>query len=175
MRRQSSSLDKRPTAAPDAPLREHLRRDFERASDLWDQGDRRNAFRIFLSAADRGDASAQLNVGYFYDAGIGTRRNQDEAVRWYRRAYLNGEASGAHNLATVLRDRGERRRAIAWFKRSIAMGNDSSALELAGMYVGQPRGQAIAVRYLQQVIRSRRVSEEDVNQARTLLRVIRAR
>jgi len=58
---------------------------FIRADKMWHRGQLRNAFRLFLVAANAGDKASQLNVGYFYDNGVGTKRNREEALRWYKR------------------------------------------------------------------------------------------
>ena len=38
------------------------------------------------AAAEQGDAEAQFNWGYMYDAGEGVPKNDTEAVRWFRMA-----------------------------------------------------------------------------------------
>jgi TPR repeat protein len=82
------------------------------ASAYWDRGNDERPFLIFLSLAKRGNSIAQLNVGYFFDRGIRTARNLVKALYWYRRAYANGDAGGANNIATILRDRGQLTRGI---------------------------------------------------------------
>jgi TPR repeat protein len=42
----------------------------------WDSGDVKTAFRLFRSQAQAGDEGAWLNLGYFYDVGLGTRRRR---------------------------------------------------------------------------------------------------
>src|SRR4030088_1668906 len=54
---------------------------FIRAEKMWHRGQLRNAFRLFLVAANAGDKASQLNVGCFYDNGVGTKRNREEALR----------------------------------------------------------------------------------------------
>jgi TPR repeat protein len=57
---------------------------FERASSQWEKGHLRAAFRTFLAAAKAGNTGAQVNVGYFYDLGIGVRANRNAALHWYK-------------------------------------------------------------------------------------------
>jgi TPR repeat protein len=47
----------------------------------WENGDLKLAFRLFVSQAATGDSGAQLNLGYFYDLGLGTRKNREKAMR----------------------------------------------------------------------------------------------
>jgi TPR repeat protein len=58
---------------------------FTRASQYWDAGDVTRALRVFKSLALDGDTAAQLNLGYFFDRGIGVRRSETKALFWYRR------------------------------------------------------------------------------------------
>ncbi len=53
---------------------------FLRADKEWDRGKLRSAFRLFRVAAKAGDKGAQLNLGYFYDKGIGVRGDQSAAL-----------------------------------------------------------------------------------------------
>ena|SRR5205809_4922744 len=145
------------------------------ASAYWDRGNDGRAFRLFLSLAKRGNSIAQLNVGYFFDRGNGTARNRLKALHWYRRAYANGDSSGANNIATILRDRGQLTQAVEWFKRAVKLGNDGSALEIAKVYVDAGRRLTQARRYLKRVLASDHVSEFDQEQASALLRELSTR
>jgi TPR repeat protein len=53
---------------------------FNQACSLWEKRRLKEAFRLFLSAAEDGDLASQLNVGYFYDCGIGTTKDTNAAV-----------------------------------------------------------------------------------------------
>src|SRR5580692_7510398 len=80
-----------PKAVPEKTENLHLR-----AHTQWDAGNRRSAFRLMLAAAKSGgDMGAMLNLGYFYDVGIGVKRNRAAAMYWYQRAYRRGFASAA--------------------------------------------------------------------------------
>jgi len=68
---------------------------FKDACSAWDQGDLARAFELFSQAAEHGDASCQLNLGYFYDCGLHVERDQTMARHWYHMAYRQGKASAA--------------------------------------------------------------------------------
>jgi TPR repeat protein len=74
---------------------------FIRADKQADEGNFKSAFRLFLAAAKAGDSSCQINVGNYYDAGKGVRRNRSAAMYWYKRAYRRREASAAHNIGVM--------------------------------------------------------------------------
>src|SRR5258708_3409939 len=87
---------------------------FLRADQNWERRRFRTAFRLFLEAVNAGDRSAQLNVGYFYDLGIGTKADRSAALNWYRKAYRKGDSCAAANIATIWRDQRKPLRALAW-------------------------------------------------------------
>lgn len=56
---------------------------FLRAEKAEERGDIRSAFRLLQASARLGDVLAQINVGNYYDAGKGVRRNRSAALYWY--------------------------------------------------------------------------------------------
>ncbi len=143
---------------------------FSEASQFWEAGDLKAALRLFLENAKAGDVASQLNIGYFYDRGLGVRRNTRLALQWYRRAYQNGDASAANNIGTIYRDRGNRRRALEWFLRAFRSGNVDSSLEIAKLYLAIRGRHRDAKAYLRIVIRSNQVTAASAEEAHTLLR-----
>ena len=51
--------------------------------------------------AERGDAGAQALVGNMYARGLGVAYDRTEAVRWWRKAAGQGDASAQEELATA--------------------------------------------------------------------------
>ena len=91
---------------------------------------------MLLSAARSGDKNAYLNLGYAYDAGLGVRRSRRKAIRWYLRSVAAGEASGANNLATIYRDRGDVPRTVRWLRKAIELGDSGAHLLLGQILLG---------------------------------------
>ena len=54
--------------------------------------------RELLPLAEKGDASAQNNLGIMYEEGQGVAQNYAEAVRWYRKAADQGHPLGQNSL-----------------------------------------------------------------------------
>lgn len=48
--------------------------------------------------AERGDATAQVQLGDAYDTGAGVKRDVAEAINWYRKAAEQGNAEGQYSL-----------------------------------------------------------------------------
>jgi TPR repeat protein len=55
-------------------------------------------FQTLRSAADHGDASAQVRIGRMYEDGQGVRRDRREALRWYRMAADQGNPAALARL-----------------------------------------------------------------------------
>jgi TPR repeat protein len=137
-------------------------------------GRRQQAFETTLDAARRGDAGAALNVGYFYDRGIGTRADAALAYRWYLEAHRKGDSSGTNNIGTLLRDQGHDRRALIWFRKAVRAGNADANLNLAQLHLARNEA-AAAVRCLEAALRSKTITEGSREQAERSLRRIRRR
>ncbi len=65
-------------------------------------GDWQTAWDIWKPLADAGDARAQSNIGTMYDKGLLVTADDEEAVRWFRRAAGAGFGPGQFNLANML-------------------------------------------------------------------------
>jgi TPR repeat protein len=113
---------------------------------------------LFRAAARAGDVDALLNVGLFYDDGIGVRSSHKKALALYRRAYRRGSGGAANNIGIMMRNRGEVDRALAWFQRAVRAGIDDSHLHLAEIY--EARGDfRRAIGHLKRIQRSNMVTE----------------
>ena len=146
------------------------------AHTAWEAGDVKAAFRLFRESALAGDPHSCLNLGYFYDTGLGITKSRTEALRWYRRAYRNGDSAGASNIATVYRAQGRLREAFEWFKRAAAMNDGDAELEVAkcyldGLGVRKHRGHAIAA--IKRALSSSSITEASREQASRIYSQIR--
>ncbi len=143
---------------------------FTAANDQWEKGKLNSAFRLFLSAAKSGDTGAQVNLGFFYDTGIGVKSNRASAMYWYRRAYRRGSAAGAGNIGTIFRDEGDWTRALNWFRRAVKMGDSDCNLDIAKLLLERgEKGNALV--FLRRVIEANRgdVTEASREEASRLL------
>jgi hypothetical protein len=67
----------------------------------YDRADYKSALRIWMSAAEAGDAEAQNNVGEIYERGLGGEPNFEAAVIWYQKAADQGYSRALFNLGTL--------------------------------------------------------------------------
>jgi tetratricopeptide (TPR) repeat protein len=132
---------------------------FAKASEQWDRGELRSAFRLFLVAAKRGDPGAQHNLGYFYDVGVGVKPNRAAALYWYKRAFRRGYRTAASNIGTIFRDEEKTSQALSWFQRAIKLGDADANLEVAKILLRQEGEAGKAIAYLR---RTTKAKEGDV-------------
>jgi uncharacterized protein len=104
----------------------------------YKHGDYAVAMREFRPLAERGDASAQVAVGWLYDNALGVPHDDAEAVKWYLRAAAQGNALAQQYLGTmygegqgVPRDFVE---AEKWFRLAAQQGNAGGQYGLGIMY-----------------------------------------
>ena len=103
-------------------------------------GRRTLAFRWWKRAADAGDGSDMLEVAYCYNHGLGVRRDEGAAARYYEAAIRNDNISqleqeeAMYHLAILLMEkRGNgavRRRAVNLLREANADGDYPQAAEL---------------------------------------------
>ena len=67
----------------------------------YDRADYRSALKVWLTAAEKGDAEAQVNVGEIFERGLGDEPNYEAAAVWYRRSAEQGNTRGQFALGTL--------------------------------------------------------------------------
>ena len=67
----------------------------------YDRADYKSALRVWMEAANAGDAEAMTNVGEIYERGIGGAPNYDAAVIWYQKAADKGLSRALFDLGTL--------------------------------------------------------------------------
>jgi TPR repeat protein len=99
--------------------------------------DARAAARWYRQSASRGNAAGQIHLGVCLCAGRGIRRDDTEALRWFKRALRQGDPCAPNNIASVYRDRGNNRLAMFWYQRAVACGDADALVEVGrGCYAG---------------------------------------
>jgi len=67
----------------------------------YDRADYKSALRIWMQAAEAGDAEAQNNVGEIYERGLGDVPNYAAAAIWYQKAADQKYSRALFNLGTL--------------------------------------------------------------------------
>ena len=74
------------------------KRAFDEGVRLYNAGDKKTALVWFKRAAELGNVSAYVQVGWHYEMGAGTKHDFAAAVAWYRKAADAGHGLGLKNL-----------------------------------------------------------------------------
>lgn len=150
---------------------------FLRANAAWDEGQSKIAFALFGQAAKKGDVSAYNSIGYFYDHGIGVRKDPIAALRWYKRAASKGDVCAFSNLGVSYKDKKNFRWAKYWFEKALAGGDEDAALELGKLFLGKmdSHSASCAISYLQIAARSVYIDRQGRTEAKKLLRIAESR
>ena len=102
------------------------------------------AFQKFQAAAKEGHVDSQFNLGLMYEKGIGTAKNEKNAVVWYGKAAAQGNAPAQYNLG-VLYENGRGTAvnfplANKWYRKASVQGDGLAIGNLGMLYI---RGQGV--------------------------------
>jgi TPR repeat protein len=122
---------------------------YEDATAAYERGDNTTALRLFRSLADQGNANAQAFLGLMYESGDGVPQNHIEAVKWYRKAALQGHTYAQRDLAFIYYNGAEGvpqnyAEAARWFRDAAEHGYGTAQSILGDMY---NKGQGVPQNY----------------------------
>jgi TPR repeat protein len=110
----------------------------DEAKTAFDKGDLQTAVRVYSELSNRGDRTAQLQLGLMYDEGHGVPKQYHQAVRWYSVAASQGDPEAPFYLGRIYQDgRGgpkDYARARQWYRVAAERGNHKAAVNLATMH-----------------------------------------
>jgi hypothetical protein len=119
------------------------------------------SLKEWQARAERGDASAQYDLGWFYYSGEGLPQNYAEAVKWTRKAAEQGHAYAQYNLGCfyhngqgVSQDYVEEAK---WYRRAAEQGIGGAQFAIANAYYF---GQGVPQDYSQAVKWFRKAAEQ---------------
>ena len=91
-------------------------------------------FEQTKNAAEKGDASAQYNLGLRYVDGRGVAKDSAEAAKWFRKAADQGNANGQFELGYLYEiGKGvakDQKQAAKWYQKASAQGNANAMRRL---------------------------------------------
>jgi TPR repeat protein len=103
------------------------------------------AFQEFQTAAKNGHADSQFNLGLMYEQGIGTAKNESQAVAWYRESAIQGNSAAQFNLGVLYENgRGTKvdfAEANKWYRSASVQGDALAIGNLGMLYI---RGDGVA-------------------------------
>jgi TPR repeat protein len=123
---------------------------FNRANDLYNQGQYAEAFPTFRQLAEQGQPNAQNNLGWMYFNGQIVTQDNKRAVYWYRKAAEQEYATAQNNLGWMY-DNGKGvakngSHAAYWYKKAAEQGEVIAQNNLGQLYY---KGEGVAQSYEQ--------------------------
>lgn len=97
------------------------------------------AFKWFLKAAEAGDFSSMLNVGSYYEQGIGVKQSYDKAEKWYMDVAEADIIDGHLKLAELYANCGKVEKAEGWYMKAMDIDDRLARYHLARLYAKQGR------------------------------------
>jgi TPR repeat protein len=96
------------------------------------------AYDEWLPLAKNGNISAQSQIGALYENGHGVKKNNEQAVKWYRKAAEQGLNHAQFNLGWMYANgKGlieDYKEAVKWYKKSATQGNILAQYNLGTLY-----------------------------------------
>ena len=109
---------------------------FQQGLTAYKQSDYQTAFKLWLSLAEQGNASAQFNLGNMYANGKGVKQDDFEAVKQFRKAEEQGDAKAQGRLGNVYSHgigvKQDDFEAMKWYRKAAEQG-DTNAQALLGL------------------------------------------
>ena len=112
----------------------------KKALDKYNNGDYKEALKLWKPIADKGYLPAQYNIGLMYQYGQGVPKNSYNAVKWYTLSAEKGFAKGQKALGLMyITGNGvpeNKKNALKWFTLSSEQGLADAQYFLGVMYEG---------------------------------------
>lgn len=94
----------------------------------YDRADYKTALKVWLQAAEAGDAKAQNNVAEIFERGLGGEPNYAAALVWYNKAAAQGNTQAQFNLGTMY-EQGlgvptDQLKALNWYRQAWDLAED---------------------------------------------------
>ena len=102
-----------------------------------DVGDETAVFEEWEVLANRGDIKAQFNLGYSYANGRGVSKDLDEALVWYRKAAMQGDARAAFNMGVIYEKEDmvrDYKLALRWYNVAAHRCSTKAMVNIGAMY-----------------------------------------
>jgi len=113
--------------------------DLAQVYGYWRAGQWAQVLALMGPPANQGNAVAQFLMGELYDRGDGVPQDDEQAVRWWRKAAEQGLARAQNEVGVALTDgRGmspDPQQAVLWYRKAADQGLDVAQVNLGLMYL----------------------------------------
>ncbi|WP_020591612.1 SEL1-like repeat protein [Kiloniella laminariae] len=104
-----------------------------------ERGDKKEAFTLYKTAAQKGDRLAQTELGIMYNRGTGTLKNQKEAFKWLSKAAEGGQGRAQYYLAHMYSNGygtgRDPHKALFWYQKAADKGIEAAYLPLGLLHL----------------------------------------
>ena len=115
-----------------------LSKDISDGLAAYKAGQYKEAYKIWLPLAQKGNADAQYNIGLLYRNGYGVEQNDREALIWFTQAAKQGLLDAQYNTGLMyIEGRGvaiSKADAFSWWELAASRGHAASQHNLAVLY-----------------------------------------
>ena len=112
--------------------------EFDKAITALEAGSYETALSIFQKLAKAGNANARFKIGIMYERGLGVKKDDADAYKWYLQAAKQGHAEAQLGVGLMYkRGRGVSKddaEALKWLRRSAEQGHANAQATLGFMY-----------------------------------------
>ncbi len=107
-----------------------VKKNLQKAKEIYNQG----IIEKLKKLAQNDNSFAQYLYGYFLEHGIFIEKNQIEAIRWYTKAFMQGNSTAANNLGTIYKNMGRCKEALYLYEAAIKKDNPTAIYNLGSLY-----------------------------------------
>jgi uncharacterized protein len=146
--------------------------DFCSGDAAEEAGDYTLARERFEQGARMGGYLCLSRLGHLFDSGRGAPVDKARAMSCWREAWRRGDATAAHNIAILYRERGDRRGSFRWFQRAAELGGADAQIELAKCYlngVGVRRSVSSAIQCLTAALAMPDIQPWELDEAKLII------
>lgn len=113
--------------------------DLQAGITAYQAGNFESALQEFKPLAAKGNADAQVNLGFLYARGQGVKQDYKEALIWYRKAAEQGQPDAQFNLGSLYYDglgvKRDYAQAAQWYIKAAEQGQIDAQYNLGLLYV----------------------------------------
>ena len=106
----------------------------EEAHDLFENGDFKKSFHLYLLLAEKGFIQCQKFIAWMYLEGIGVEKSRANAYQWYRRPAIAGDFESQFLIAKLYAEDGDIENSTKWYQSSASLGYAPAQYRLGCYY-----------------------------------------
>lgn len=139
---------------------------YEKGNKAYHRRDYKSAVRCFRDAAQRGHVEAQRSLATMYDIGLGVAKNENEALRWYRKVAEQGDITEQYRLGLKYEDAKDYAEAMKWYRMAAEQGDMAAQDKLGNMHY---RGYGVEKNYTEAMKWYRKAAKQGYNLSEFML------